>query len=116
MKVLLVEDNEALRESAKTFLESEGHEVIPAINGFNGLAMWYAEDRKFDLIITDIEMPEMDGFMMIDEIRDECYTPICVWSGKKDNLEFERKFRESGANWFIAKTELTNFLKENFDG
>jgi two-component system chemotaxis sensor kinase CheA len=66
-KILLVEDTIFLQQLEKRYLEADGYEVITAENGKEGLER-LAED-KFDLIVSDIEMPEMNGWDFISAIR-----------------------------------------------
>ena len=69
MKVLIVEDNEDTRDFLAFFLAREGHEVIEAEDGEEGLHK--ALEEKPPLILTDISMPRMDGVDMIHCLRNE---------------------------------------------
>ncbi|MCE6951831.1 response regulator [Cereibacter sphaeroides] len=68
LSVLLIEDNDINRFIAQTFLESAGHHVVTARNGPEGLAA--ANDRRFDVVLTDIGMPGLDGLQVARLIRD----------------------------------------------
>lgn len=65
--VLVVDDSMLVREMEKNVLESGGYEVVTAVNGIDGYNR--ALTRRFDLVLADIEMPEMDGFEMIENIK-----------------------------------------------
>jgi DNA-binding response OmpR family regulator len=66
-RILIVEDEDAIRANLRRFLKMEGHEVIEADNGRAGVAA--ARLERPDLIICDLMMPELDGFAVLKEIR-----------------------------------------------
>jgi DNA-binding response OmpR family regulator len=65
--ILLVDDNDQLRSMIERGLNQAGHEVVAAYNGKSALAI--LPKLKFDLILTDIVMPDMEGLELIREIR-----------------------------------------------
>ena len=67
-KILVIEDMEGVRLSIVTVLERNGHTVSTAENGIIGVEK--AKEDSFDLIITDILMPEQDGIEVINELRE----------------------------------------------
>lgn len=67
MRILLVEDEESLRDTLKLNLELENYEVVTAIDG--KLAMKSFKDQHFDLILLDVMLPEVDGFQLAEQIR-----------------------------------------------
>ncbi len=67
LKILLAEDNPTNQKFMKTMLNKIGHEVTAVING--KIALQTAQDQQFDLILMDVQMPEMDGFEATDLIR-----------------------------------------------
>lgn len=87
-RVLIVEDEEAVRELEKFILEQQGYEVVEAQDGLEGLTK--AEFRKPDLILLDLMMPDVSGGRMYDEMRQHPSTagiPIVVVTGKPDAHE-----------------------------
>ncbi|MBI5185382.1 MAG: chemotaxis protein CheW [Nitrospinae bacterium] len=66
-KILLVEDSPFFLNLEKNYLESEGFVVLTAMDGLEGLAVLEKED--VDMIVTDLEMPRMDGFAFVEEVR-----------------------------------------------
>lgn len=87
-KVLIVEDEEAVRGLEKFILESQGYEVLEARDGLEGLTK--AEFRKPDLILLDLMMPDVSGGKMLDEMKQHSATagiPIMVVTGKSDAHE-----------------------------
>jgi hypothetical protein len=59
--ILVVEDEEAIRQLVSVVLEAAGHEVIAASNGVEGIALFRSSPDRFALILTDLKMPVMDG-------------------------------------------------------
>jgi len=83
MKVLIVDDERAIRYSLKEILEMESYQVETAENGREGLEK--AGKEKFDAIFCDIKMPEMDGTEMLSKIIEEgIETPVIMISGHAD--------------------------------
>ncbi len=83
MKVLIVDDERAIRYSLKEILEMEGYEVENAENGVEGLQK--ARKEKYDAIFCDIKMPEMDGTEMLSKVIEEgIETPVVMISGHAD--------------------------------
>ena len=83
--ILLVEDEEAVRELEKFILEQQGYTVMEARDGLEGLTK--AEFRKPDLILLDLMMPDVSGGRMYDEMKQHPATagiPIVVVTGKPD--------------------------------
>ncbi|MEA2433685.1 MAG: two-component system, OmpR family, phosphate regulon response regulator PhoB [Actinomycetota bacterium] len=86
--ILIVEDEEAVRELEKFILEQQGYDVMEARDGLEGLAK--AEFRKPDLILLDLMMPDVSGGRMFDEMKRHPTTsgiPIVVVTGKPDAHE-----------------------------
>ena len=83
MKVLIVDDERAIRYSLKEILEMENYQVETAENGEEGLQK--AEKEKYDAIFCDIKMPGMDGTEMLSKIMEEgIETPVIMVSGHAD--------------------------------
>ena len=83
MKILLVDDDPEEREATGALLETDGHEVTAVANGREALA-WLA-DQQPDLVVTDFEMPEMDGSALIETMRrDHPEVPALLISGHPD--------------------------------
>ncbi len=101
--ILVVEDNPTIRLVIKKTLEKEGFEVIDAENGI--VAFNIIKNRKPELVISDIVMPEMDGFELITKIRKEFKDPLTpfIFVTVKDEVEDYIKGYELGADDYIAK-------------
>ncbi|HLG29140.1 MAG TPA: response regulator, partial [Candidatus Brocadiales bacterium] len=66
-KILVIEDDKSMRDFLKDFLELEGYSVHAAVNGREGLET--IEKESFDLVITDVVMPEVDGVEVLRAIK-----------------------------------------------
>ena len=65
-KLLIIDDERGIRNTLREILADEGHEVDVAENGKQGLEMAHA--KAYDLILTDIKMPEMDGMEVLEKL------------------------------------------------
>ena len=84
-KILIIEDEEAIAELEKDYLELSGFEVVIENDGLQGLNEALKGD--YDLYILDLMLPGMDGFEICRRIRDEKNTPIIMVSAKKDDID-----------------------------
>jgi len=84
-RILIVEDEEAIAELEKDYLELNDFEVIIENSGDTGLATALAEN--FDLIILDLMLPGIDGFEICKRIREDKNVPILMVSAKKDDID-----------------------------
>lgn len=102
LKVLYVEDEIALRDITSSSIESIVKKLVVADNGKEGLEKFYLED--FDLIITDLSMPIMNGTLMIEEIRKSNLTiPIVVTTAFGNQNEEVQKLQEIGMSAYVMK-------------
>lgn len=84
-RILIVEDEEAIAELEKDYLELNDFEVKIENSGDTGLATALAED--FDLVILDLMLPGIDGFEICKRIREDKDVPILMVSAKKDDID-----------------------------
>jgi CheY-like chemotaxis protein len=88
--ILVIDDNAAIRELLRLVLEEEGYEVIEAANGAEGLQRYQATPT--DLVITDLQMPGMDGLELLMALRRMVPTPALIAiSGDRDALTQARE-------------------------
>ena len=99
-KILIIEDEEAIAELEKDYLELSGFEVEVEYNGTSGLARALGEN--FDLFILDLMLPGTDGFEICRQIRDKKNTPILMVSARKDDIDKIRGLG-LGADDYITK-------------
>lgn len=99
-KILIVEDEVAIAELEKDYLELSGFEVEVEHDGMTGLARALAED--FDLFILDLMLPGIDGFEICKQIREKKNTPILMVSAKKEDIDKIRGLG-MGADDYVTK-------------
>ena len=100
-RILIVEDSKELQDITKMTLEFNGHEAVTADNGKEGLAA--AASGPFDLILSDIAMPVMDGLDFMRRFRAEYggATPIIALTAESGDIAATA--REAGATGYIPK-------------
>ena len=84
-KILIVEDEEAIADLEKDYLELSGFKVEVANDGETGLKR--ALEGEYDMFILDLMLPGVDGFEICKEIREKKDTPIIMISAKKDDID-----------------------------
>ncbi|MCB0414296.1 MAG: chemotaxis protein CheW [Bdellovibrionales bacterium] len=102
-KILVVEDSPMFRKLAVTLMEDEGYKVISAINGLDALRV--LETESVDLVLSDIEMPQMDGFVMAEEIKKNEKTkhlPMIAVTTRFSDADQERG-RKVGYDHYLEK-------------
>ncbi|NBU35933.1 MAG: DNA-binding response regulator [Bacteroidetes bacterium] len=101
MRILIVEDEENIRDLVKLNLELEQFEVVASSNGRDALKL--VSGQHFDLIILDVMLPEMDGFQICEQIRlSDLQTPI-IFLTAKDGSTDRIQGLKNGADDYIVK-------------
>ncbi|MGN0688742.1 MAG: response regulator transcription factor [Oscillospiraceae bacterium] len=99
-KILIVDDEEHIREVLKEYAEFEGHEADEACDGMQAVEMAKAKD--YDIIIMDVMMPKLDGFSACKEIRKIKNTPVLMLSARGE--EYDKLFGfEIGIDDYVVK-------------
>lgn len=112
MKVLIVEDTKTITNLLQVYLMGWGLQFFDAGNGVQGLAK--ARELKPDLIISDVQMPEMDGFALCAAVRADSSlhaTPFLLLTSLKDEASRQRG-RLVGASAFLNKPVSVDELRE----
>ena len=110
--ILTVDDSQTMRDMLLYALEGEGFRVVQAADGVEGLEALRAEPA--DVIITDINMPNLDGFGFIEQVRQDPRfraTPILVLTTENEQDRKDRA-RKAGASGWIVKPFNTAKLVE----
>jgi DNA-binding NtrC family response regulator len=112
-RILVVDDEQSMRDTLQMMLEKEGFEVDSADNGKNALALF--NTKKYDLVLTDLKMPELDGIGLIDKLS-QTDVPIIIMTAFASKDEAIRALN-MGASFFIEKPfkkpELLNFINRS---
>ena len=103
--ILTVDDSRTMRDMLAMALADAGFNVVQAVDGEDGLAVLDAHSADVDVIITDINMPKLDGFGFIEGVRKDARhraTPILVLTTESDSSKKDRA-RQAGATGWIVK-------------
>ncbi len=99
-KILVVDDEEHIREVIKEYAEFEGHEVSEACDGMQAVEL--AKSTDYDIIIMDVMMPKLDGYSACKEIRKLKNTPVLMLSARGE--EYDKLFGfELGVDDYVVK-------------
>ncbi len=99
-KILLVEDEEKMRIVVKNYLKKHGYEVYTAENGLQGLEIF--ETEIIDLVLLDVMMPDMDGWAVCREIKQQSKIPVIMLTARSGESDELFGF-ELGADDYIKK-------------
>jgi len=98
--ILLADDEEEIREDLALFLEYSGYQILQARNGKEAYQLY--KENVFDLIITDIEMPKLNGLELVESIRQEDQeVPILIISGYSDKDKLLRAIKLNLVDYII---------------
>ena len=103
MDILIADDSVSMRESLKFTLEDAGHDVVEATNGKEALDK--AKETEYELIISDVNMPVMNGLEFIKNVRQDSenkFTPILVLT-TESGVDKKTIGKDVGASGWIVK-------------
>ncbi|MEW9124778.1 MAG: response regulator [Thermotaleaceae bacterium] len=119
-KILVVEDEKNIVLSLKMLLQKGGYEVIVATDGINALKM--AQEQKPDLILLDILLPKLNGYLVCEALKDEMETkhiPIVIISAKTQKEDIDKAFAVGALDYIVKpfthdqiKNVVNKYLKE----
>ena len=103
-RILAVDDSASMRQMVGLTLKSAGHEVVSAADGDEALKLAQS-GSPVDLVITDVNMPNMDGITLVRELRQlPNYDPVAlIVLSTEASPELKQKGREAGATGWMAK-------------
>jgi CheY-like chemotaxis protein len=115
-RILVIDDEELARFTLREILETAGHEVVEATNGHEGVERQKA--NPFDMVITDMIMPDKEGLETIAELKGE-YPDLKIIAisggGRTRNLDFLQLAGEFGADQIIVKPFTEEDLMKGVD-
>jgi len=104
--VLIVDDHDGFRASARRVLEADGYRVIAeAADGSSGVAA--AAVSRPDLALVDVQLPDFDGFEVTRRLRESGEAPDIVLISSRDRADFGSLVEASGARGFVSKADLS---------
>ena len=99
-KILIVDDEQGIRDVLREYLELDGYEVGEAVDGMDAIKQAKAGD--YDLIIMDVMMPKLDGYSAVKEIKKDKDVPVIMLSGRSE--EYDKLFGfEIGVDDYVTK-------------
>lgn len=105
-RVLVVDDSLTVREVERRLLENCGYEVVVAVDGMDG---WNAlQSSRFDLVVTDVDMPRLDGIELVKRIKGTAPTtsiPVMIVS-YKDQDDYRTLGLDAGASYYLTKSSF----------
>ncbi len=103
-RILVIDDAATVRMYHRSILEDAGYEVTEAMNGLEALEKTLATKEAFDLYLVDINMPKMDGYSFLRELRQQPIrqTPAIIVSTEEQSRDKVCAF-EAGANFYLVK-------------
>ena len=101
MKILIVDDEELIRNVIKTYCLNENYKVLEAENGIEAIDI-INENNDIDLIILDIMMPKMDGFETLKKIKEIKDIPVIMLSARKEEIDKLSSFN-LGVDDYVTK-------------
>ena len=104
-RILIVDDNPGFCASARTLLERDGYEVAEAADGTTGLAS--AVQLTPDLVLLDIQLPDMDGFEVAEQLARLDPAPPVVLISSRAAADYGSLIASSPVRGFISKSELS---------
>lgn len=107
--VLVADDEKAIRESIKDYLEAKGYSVKTATDGESALELFY--ENSFDLVILDVMMPKVDGFDACRAVRRASNLPVLFLTAKEQEADFLKGF-ECGCDDYVVKPFPLSVLYE----
>lgn len=99
-KIFVVEDDKNLRNLIRDYLAKEGYEVTTAVDGNDALAQW--RHHLADLVVLDVMMPGLDGYEVLEYIREESTVPVIFLTAKGELSDRIQGF-ETGADDYMTK-------------
>ena len=109
INVLLVEDNVDLNSLIATELKREGFEVFSALNGKQAINLF--DEQRFDLIITDLMMPKVDGFTFLQHVREVSKdVPVLIISAKSSLDDKQRGFSLGTDDYMVKPVDIDELI------
>ncbi len=112
INILIIDDEEIVRETIKAAMEYFGHKVLVASHGKEGINLFSKSQSSIDLVILDYNMPGENGLSVLKSLKDIAPDiQVIISTGIVDN-EIEKKFMEAGAAGILAKPFTLTSLEQ----
>jgi two-component system response regulator EvgA len=104
--VLVVDDHPSFRSTVRLLLESEGYDVVGEADDGIG-ALRAAGDLRPDLVLLDVNLPDLDGFDVASRLTAQDGAPAVILVSSRDSGDYGPQVERSGARGFISKSDLS---------
>ena len=111
-KILIIEDELDIQELLKNYLEEEGYETEQALDGIEGIGKFRKEN--FDLILLDVMLPKVDGFGVLEMIRQESEIPVIMLTALDDEA-YQMKGYDLKVDEYVTKPFSINLLLKKIE-
>ena len=106
MTVLIVDDHPSFRASARELLEAEGYEIVGEAES-GAAALRAVKELEPDLVLLDVQLPDMDGFQVAEQLRALADPPAVVLTSSRDSADYGSCIQICGATGFVPTAELS---------
>jgi two-component system chemotaxis response regulator CheY len=100
--ILIVDDSSSMRQLVTFALKDAGYDVVAAVDGKDALSK--ADESRVDMVITDLNMPEMDGLELIRQLRDQPgykFTPIIMLTTESQEAKKQEGKKVGASGWIV---------------
>jgi DNA-binding response OmpR family regulator len=105
-RIVIVDDDPAFLATVRVVLEAEGFDVVgEALTGLDGVAV--ATELDPDLVLVDVNLPDIDGFEVVDRLADRDGAPPVVLTSIRSAVDFGGLIETSGARAFVTKADIS---------
>ncbi len=111
-KILIIEDEPDIQELLKNYLEEEGYETEQALDGIEGIGKF--RKGNFDLILLDVMLPKVDGFGVLEMIRQESEVPVIMLTALDDEA-YQMKGYDLKVDEYVTKPFSINLLLKKIE-
>jgi len=106
VRVLIVDDHPSFRASARSLLEAEGYDIVgEAADGAEAIAA--AAELEPDLVLLDVQLPDIDGFEVARRLAESTHPPQVVLTSSRDGADYGASLGDAKARGFVPKAELS---------
>lgn len=109
--ILVVDDSNAIRQSVSFILEQAGFAVVQASDGLDGLSK--LNSQQFNLIISDVNMPNMDGIAFTKKVREHAshkFTPVIMLTTESQSSKMEEGKAAGATGWIVKPFDADKLL------
>lgn len=112
--ILLIEDEEKLAKTLADYLRMNQYQVLYALEGYQGMELFYDSMHEIDLILLDLMLPDISGSEILKEIRKKSKVPVVMVTAR-DSVQDQLQSFENGADDYITKPYVLSIVKVHIE-